>query len=116
MASKLQQILPIIWSNVEKTIADVEKGTASTHGYAAFFKTNENKKAVQDVYRAMVAGDPVDQTNGASLGRGRSTDPDDFVNPGIICLQDGDPGMAEQMSMCNTDTETRYLIAAMGGQ
>lgn len=116
MASKLQVLLPMIWGNLQETIADAKKGTASTHGYSAFFKTNDNIKAVQDVYEAMAAGDPVDKTNGVLRGQGRNINPLKLADPGFICIQEGDPSTAQAYSYCAAGTETHYMIASVGAQ
>ncbi len=58
-ASVLQNILPKLWSNLQAAIANSQLGTSSTHGFKAFFKTNENKVTVQNLYQKMIDGPPV---------------------------------------------------------
>ena len=39
-----------------KALPDAQQGVASKHGYAAFFKTDENKAKVVEMYRKIAAG------------------------------------------------------------
>ena len=49
-------ILTMRFSIRSKVLIDVKKGTASEHGYTAFFKTDDNKEKVTSVYRKLLAG------------------------------------------------------------
>ena len=55
-ATYLQQLLPQIHTSLQAVIADANLGTASKHGYGAFFETNDNIEEVVRVYQHMVAG------------------------------------------------------------
>ena len=55
-ASRLQELLPRVWLGLHKVIADVQLGTASNHGYSAFFKNDSSKAEVLRVYSHMAAG------------------------------------------------------------
>lgn len=55
-ASMLQDVLPYIWRNLQDVLADVRLGTASTHGYRSFFKTDSNKQYVQAIFQAIAEG------------------------------------------------------------
>lgn len=53
-ASVLQSIIPHTLANLQAVLDDVKLGTKSTHGFAAFFKTNDNIATVQKVFQAMI--------------------------------------------------------------
>ena len=55
-ASRLQELLPRMKYGLRKVIADVQLGTASKHGYSAFFKDDSSKVEVLRVYRQIAAG------------------------------------------------------------
>ena len=55
-ASKLQRLLPQVFNGLQNVIADLRLGTASTHGYSAFFKNDSSKAEVLQVYERMAAG------------------------------------------------------------
>ena len=55
-ASKLQSLLPQVYNGIQKVIADLQLGTASTHGYSAFFKDDSSKAEVSQVFHKMAAG------------------------------------------------------------
>ena len=55
-ASKLQSLLPQVYDGIQKVIADLELGTASTHGYSTFFKDDSSKAEVSQVFQKMAAG------------------------------------------------------------
>ena len=55
-ASKLQDLLPQVFNGLQKVIADLQLGTASLHGYSAFFKNDSSKAEVLQVYERMAAG------------------------------------------------------------
>ncbi len=116
MASKLQKMLPLLWSDLQMTIADVTKRTQSTHGYSAFFKMNDSIPEVQSVYRDMADGKKVDKTNAVLTSPGRNVDPINLANPGLICIQDGDPSTAAHYLACTTPTRAGGMIAAVGAQ
>ena len=69
-ASKLQDVLPQVYSGLQKVIADLKLGTASSHGYSTFFKDDSNKAEVLRVYEKMAAGNSVARSgNSISLRR-----------------------------------------------
>lgn len=78
-ASKLQNLLPQLYNGLQKVITDLQLGTASTHGYSAFFKNDSSKAEVLLVYQKMAAGASV------ALGRGRNIDPISLKHPTFIC-------------------------------
>ena len=55
-ASKLQNLLPQVFNGLQNVITDLQLGTASTHGYSAFFKNDSSKAEVLQVYQRMAAG------------------------------------------------------------
>lgn len=63
-ASQLQGIIPNTLHRIQALLADVKLGTRSTHGFAAFFKTNDNIPTVQKVFQTMLDAPKVglDQT------------------------------------------------------
>ena len=56
-ASKLQDVLPYIWRNLQDVLVDVKLGTASKQGYRSFFKTDSNKQYVQAIFQAIAEGE-----------------------------------------------------------
>ena len=118
MASKLQAILPMVWKNLQTTIADAQKGTASQHGFPAFFKTNESIGAVQKVYQDIADGSPVDKTNSAFRSPGRHINPINLVPPGFICVQEGDPSSRDAYRSCTMSHGSggSSMIAGVGAQ
>ena len=119
MASKLQKVLPMVWSNLQTTIADSKKGIASAHGYSAFFKQNENIPAVQKIYTNIASGNPVDRTNAALRSPGRHINPLNLASPGFICIQNGDPGSLQAYLACTGALGpggVSSMIAAVGAQ
>ena len=55
-ASKLQSLLPQVYDGILKVIADLQLGTASTHGYSTFFKDDSSKAEISQVFLQMAAG------------------------------------------------------------
>ena len=55
-ASKLQSLLPQVYDGILKVIADLQLGTASTHGYSTFFKDDSSKAEISQVFLKMAAG------------------------------------------------------------
>ena len=78
-ASKLQRLLPQVYTGLQKVIADLQLGIASTHGYSTFFKNDSSVAEVQLVYQKMAAGASV------LFGRGRNIDPISTRYPTYIC-------------------------------
>jgi len=115
MASKLQAILPEVWSNLQDTIKDAAKGTSSSHGYSAFFKTSDNIQLVQAVYQNMAAGKPVSLA-ADSTSQGRNINPLNLVWPGLVCIQPGDPATAEHYLACTTGPLAGHMVAGLAGQ
>lgn len=115
MASKLQTLLPKIWTNLQGVLADAAKGTSSTHGYSAFFKTNDNLQTVQTAYQNMAAGKAVSVT-ASSTSQGRNINPLNLARPSIVCLQEGDPSTAEQYLACTTGPLAGHLLAGTAAQ
>lgn len=58
-ASELQSLLPQVYNGLQKVIADLKLGSASSHGYAAFFKDNSSQAEVLRVYENIAAGTSV---------------------------------------------------------
>lgn len=53
-ASQLQPIISHALTNLRMVIDDAKHGTKSTHGFAAFFKTNDNIATVQKVFQDII--------------------------------------------------------------
>ena len=71
-------------------------GTASTYGFTAFFKTNNNRPAVQQVFQNMALGAPVPLGGfDAEFYGGQSTAP-----PTFICLDQGNPDTLVMWNFC----------------
>jgi len=115
MASKLQAILPDIWSNLQDTIKDAAKGISSSHGYSAFFKTSDNIQLVQAVYQNMAAGKPVSLA-ADSTSQGRNINPLNLARPTILCIQPDDPATAELYLTCTTAPLAGHIAAGVAGQ
>ena len=81
-ASKMQNLLPQVYNGLQKVIADLQLGTASTHGYSAFFKNDSSKAEVMLVYQKMAAGTSV------RLRPGRDSDPISLRRPTFVCAND----------------------------
>ena len=115
MASKLQAILPEVWSNLQDTIRDAAKGTSSSHGYSAFFKTSDNSQLVQAVYQNMAAGKPVSLA-ADSTSQGRNINPPNLAWPALVCIQPGDPATAEHYLACTTGPLAGHMAAGLADQ
>ena len=55
-ASKLQSLLPQVYDGILKVIADLQLGSASTHGYSTFFKDDSSKAEISQVFLKMATG------------------------------------------------------------
>ena len=55
-ASQLQASLPNVLNNLKAVLADVKLGTKSTHGFAAFFKSDDSIPTVQKVFQTIIDG------------------------------------------------------------
>ncbi|KAI4124766.1 MAG: hypothetical protein LQ347_005605 [Umbilicaria vellea] len=53
-ALRLQSIITHTMTHLQAVLDDVKLGTKSTHGFAAFFKTNNNIATVQKVFQAIL--------------------------------------------------------------
>ena len=84
-ASILQDLLPKVWTHLQAVITDVQLGTSSTHGFTAFFKTNDNKAAVQARFQKLIDGPPIVLTPQRAQLTHRPTAP-----PTFICANQGD--------------------------
>lgn len=83
-ASKLQNLLPQVYDGLQRVIIDIQLGTASTHGYSAFFKNDSSKAEVLQVYQEIAAGASI----AVGRGRGRNTNPISLRHPTFICAND----------------------------
>jgi len=89
-------------------LADLALGTASTHGYTAFFKTNNNLDAVRQVYQSMVDG-----PNILTSWNGNLSDPSArWSAPTIICANPNEPDTALQYASC---ISSEQAIMRVGG-
>ena len=97
-AAQLRALLSQIYNNLQAVIADASLGTASRHGYAAFFEDNSQTSFVQGVYRNIANGGPVP----IGTARGRTTNP--LVNlglPTIVCITADNLAVAGIMQCCD---------------
>lgn len=78
-ASELQDLLPQVYNGLQKVIADLQLGTASTHGYSAFFKDDSSTAEVLLAYKRMAAGASV------ALGQGRNINSVALRRPTFVC-------------------------------
>lgn len=81
-ASKMQTLLPQLYDGLQKVIADLQLGTASTHGYSVFFKNDSSKAEVLQVYQRIAAGTSI------GVGRRHHTDAISLRRPTFICAND----------------------------
>lgn len=95
-ASKLQSLLPQVYNGLQKVITDLQLGTASPHGYSAFFKDDSSKEEILLVYQRMAAG------AGVAVGEGRNIDPINLRRPTFICVD----------NVPETDLLYRYCMRA----
>ncbi|MCJ1302236.1 hypothetical protein MMC08_005039 [Hypocenomyce scalaris] len=54
-AAYLQALLCHVLKGLQKTITDVQLSTASIHGFTAFFKTNNDRAIVQNVFQTIIS-------------------------------------------------------------
>ena len=57
--ARFQILLPLFRTSIENAINDANLGTASPHGFAAFFKTNTSQNAVRDVFQKIAQGSDI---------------------------------------------------------
>ncbi|KAI4199074.1 MAG: hypothetical protein LQ348_001941, partial [Seirophora lacunosa] len=55
-STQLQQLIPHVLQALRLTLADLEQGTGSRHGFHTFFRSNANIPVTRQVFRAMAAG------------------------------------------------------------
>jgi len=112
-AAELLNLLPQIYDNLVAVIEDAKKGTASDHGYEAFFHNNNNVPYVQSIFTKIAKGVPVPLQN----TEGRATNP--LMNlgwPTIVCIQPGDPETLGLKSGCDehsnvpAGTQDNYVV------
>ncbi len=107
-AAWLQALLPTVAAYIEAVLTDLNLGTASTHGYTAFFKTNNNLDAVRTVYQNMIDGPDV-----PTAWNGNLSDPYARMSPPtILCANPGEPDTALQYASCTSSGST---IMRVGG-
>ena len=58
-ATYLQSFLPLVHNVIRSVLLDLRHGTASRHGFSAFFKTASNAAVVKDVFLHMLNGTPI---------------------------------------------------------
>ena len=85
-ASILGDILPKVWTHLQAVITDSKLGTSSSHGFTAFFKTNDNKVAVQDRFQKLIEAPPIILSPHRAQITRNPTAP-----PTIVCANQGDP-------------------------
>ncbi|KAL9135213.1 MAG: hypothetical protein Q9175_003597 [Cornicularia normoerica] len=103
-AARLQALLPLIWQNLQIAIQDVKKGTASQHGYTAFFKSNANQAAVMDLFQKVSAGDAIPISADRAMRLGSLT-----ASPSFACMAEGDSFTAHLYAECLArSTGTRF--------
>ncbi|KAI9725735.1 MAG: hypothetical protein M1828_002618 [Chrysothrix sp. TS-e1954] len=99
-AQHLADLLPHIWSTLQKTIYEVDnKGVSSVFGYYAFFKTTENQAAVSDIYQKIANGTLLDVgTPGSGL-----------YYPQFLCINKGDPEVIGAYNFCQGSSGHRPI-------
>ena len=93
-AAYLQALLPSVWQSIQGLLQDISRGIASQHGYAAFFKTNDNLEFVRQIYQEIVDGP--DTLTSAGPGSQIRTTP-----PTIICANPNEPDTVLLQESCN---------------
>ena len=86
-AEQLQNLLPQIHNTLQDVIADAFLGTTSSHGFATFFRSNDNIAYVHRLYRLISQGPSVplpERDVGIPMPRFTSG------QPTIICVQPND--------------------------
>ena len=98
-AEYLQNLLPQIYANLQRVIADTELGDHSTHGFEAFFHSNDSIPFVKGVYQDIATGSFIKTAMNTG---GRALNPlFDYKFPTFVCIQDGDPQTAGMRSGCD---------------
>ena len=119
-AERLQDLLPLIHNTLQDVIADASLGTASSHGFATFFRSNDNIAYVQRLYRLISQGPsaPLPEADlGVPMPRFTSG------QPTIICVQPNNKsddlyGDIEWLIAQCASNESHHYFAALvtGGQ
>lgn len=91
-AAYLKAFLPQVFSSLEAVLRDLKLGTASRHGYKAFFKTDDNVEAVRDVFQKMI--------DGPDVLSGMATQEKRLTAPTFICANEGEPDTAILRQTC----------------
>ena len=81
-ADYLSIMLPTMFNHLSSVIEETQEGTSGLHGYGAFFKSEENKLAVERVIRGIKEGAQVRLRNSEGIVK--------FEAPKIICLGEHD--------------------------
>lgn len=114
-AEQLQNLLPLIRNTLQDVIADAFLGTASSHGFATFFRSNDNIAYVQRLYRLISQGPSAplpEADSGTPMPRFTSG------QPTIICVQpngesDDHHGDIEWLITQCASEETHFFFAGL---
>ena len=85
-ASILQDILSKVRGHLQAVVTDAQLGTSSAHGFTAFFKTDDNRAAVLNLFQRLIDAPPIVHTPQRAQRTGRLTAP-----PTFVCANPGDP-------------------------
>lgn len=97
-ASELQSLLPQVYNGLQNVIADLKLGSASSHGYSAFFKDNSSQAEVLRVYENIAAGTSVTRSGNRHTSR----------RPTFICANNL-PGTNLLYQFCNSSPNTALM-------
>ena len=82
----VKDVLATVRSSLEAAIADTQLGTSSTHGFTSFFKSDNNKAVVQDLFNRILQGPLITLSPSTAQRTHRTTAP-----PTFVCSNEGDP-------------------------
>ena len=91
----LQQLLPLIWQQLQKILLDAQSGTRSRHGFRAFFKTNKAIKPVRRIFEDIANNKAVTVSADRAARLGTAT-----ATPRFACLKQGDAATAHLLEEC----------------
>lgn len=97
-ALELQRLLPQVYNGLQRVIADLKLGSASLHGYSAFFKDNSSQAEVLRVYESIAAGNSVTRSGNSHTLR----------RPTFICANNT-PGTDLLYRFCTVHPDTALM-------
>ena len=114
-ASYLRAFLPAFQSTVQNLLQDLAQGTASQHGYSAFFKSNAALNTTTQIYQDMANGKEV--LGGPWDSQSQSfTEPPEWSPPLIVCANPGEDATEDGQEMCDAPGSTTNVAVVPKNQ